>query len=166
MQSSALRKTNYSNSVNYTTHPMVSDGKNPTVESWGASSMANPKQTPTEKAPKTITFLYSRPLPPGKKATYLRVCANYCLQKADPFRICWTVGGSLIEYEGETYTTNADITTAKNTKFLGINLKDFYLGTPMQHPEYMLVQAIMITDKTIQEYNFKNYLTAILFLLK
>ena len=69
----------------------------------------------------------------------------------------------MIEYEGETYTTNADITTAKNTKFLGINLKDFYLGTPMQHPEYILVQARMITDKTIKEYNLKNYLTTILF---
>ena len=67
MQSSALRKTNYSNSVNYTTHPMVSNGKKPTVESWGASSMVNPKQTPTEKAPKLSLSFTLDPFPLAKR---------------------------------------------------------------------------------------------------
>ena len=114
----------------------------------------------------TITFLHPLSIPKDKKATYLRVCANYRPQKADPFRIRWTVGGNLIVYNGETYTPNADIITAKllfnsilstkHAKFLGIDLKDFYLGTEMPHPEYMLVQKNMLPEEIIQEYNLSE----------
>ena len=165
IQCSVLKQENHSNSVNSTTDLMVPDGKKPTVESWGASSMIEQKNTDA-KGTNTVTFIHPISLPPGKKAAYLHVCGNYCPQKADPFRIRWTVGRNLIEYEGETYTQNADITTAKllfnsilsttNAKFLGIDLKDFYLGTTMQRPEYMLVQSRMILDEIIQEYNVKK----------
>ena len=66
-----------------------------------------------------------------------------------------------MEYNCETYTPNKDIITeklllnsvlsTKNTKFLGIDLKSFYLGTPMPNPEYMLIQENMHPNKTTQE---------------
>ena len=115
------------------------------------------------KGTKTITWLHPRKIPPGRKPTYLRVCANYRPQKADPFRIRWTVGGNLIIYHGDTYTPNANVITAKIllnsvvstklAKFLGIDLTDFYLGTPMARPEYMLVPLSMIPQEMIEEYN-------------
>ena len=61
----------------------------------------------------TIFFLALHGLPPGKKPTYLRICADYRPQKKDPYRIRFTIGGNLIEYNGATYTPTADLTTAK-----------------------------------------------------
>ena len=115
------------------------------------------------KGTKTITWLHPRKTPPGRKPTYLCVCANYQPQKSDPFRIRWTVGGNLIIYHGDTYTPNANVITAKIllnsevstklAKLLGINLTDFYLGTPMAHQEYMLIPLYMIPHEMIQEYD-------------
>ena len=72
-------------------------------------------------------------------------------------------GGNLIIYKGNTYTPNADIVAAKilfnsviSTKlarFLGIDLNDFYLGTPFLKPEYMLVPLSMIPQEMVEEYN-------------
>ena len=69
----------------------------------------------------------------------------------------------MIIYIGDKYTPNKDIVTAKIifnsiisiklAEFLDIGLKDFYLGTPMSRPKYMLIPLKMITDEMIKEYN-------------
>jgi hypothetical protein len=66
-----------------------------------------------DKGTNTLHFIHPHQLPKGKKPTYLHICANYCPQKADPYRIRFTVGGNLVNYNGETYTPTADLTTAK-----------------------------------------------------
>ena len=45
--------------------------------------------------------------------------------------------------------------STKDAKFLGIDLKYFYLGTLMLNSEYML-QENMLPNETIQEYNLKE----------
>jgi hypothetical protein len=57
------------------------------------------------------------------------------------------VGGNLIDYPGDVSTKTADLTTAKilfnrilstpKAKFMGIDLKNFYLNTPLDCYEYM-----------------------------
>mgnify|MGYP000332240842 CR=1 FL=1 len=52
-----------------------------------------------------------------------------------------TVGGNLVDYPGDVSTKTADLTTAKilfnsvlstpGAKFMGIDLKNFYLNTPL-----------------------------------
>ena len=89
--------------------------------------------------------MYSHELPPGKKRTYLCICANYRPQKADPYRVRFTVGGILVDYNGPTYTPTADLTTAKillnsvlsipRAKFFTIDLSNFYLITPFTNPK-------------------------------
>ncbi len=63
----------------------------------------------------------------------------------------------------------ADLTTAKLlinsnistpcAKFLGFNLTDFYLNTPMPNPEYMHLHLNIIPDKIIIHYNLCNIVT-------
>jgi len=58
-----------------------------------------------------------------------------------------TVGVNLMNYPGNKYTPTADISTAKilfnsvisskNAKFMSLDLKDFYLMTPMPDHKYM-----------------------------
>jgi hypothetical protein len=63
----------------------------------------------------------------------------------------------------------ADLTTAKllinytistpGAKFLGIDLANFYLNTPMPNPKYMHLFLNIIRNKIIIHYNLHNIVT-------
>ena len=118
------------------------------------------------KGSETMHFIHRDKLPKNKKPTYLRICANYRPQKSDPYRIRWTVGGNLVDYQGETYTPTADLTTAKlllnstistpGAKFFCIDLANFYLITPFTTPsqyEYLWIPTWAIPPDIMTEYN-------------
>ena len=88
-----------------------------------------------------------------QKATYAQIVVSYRPQEEYPYRVQITVGGDKTHYAGETFTQNNDITTAKClfssvisakfTKFLGLDIKYFYLNINMEEYEYMwLTQCI------------------------
>jgi hypothetical protein len=95
----------------------------------------------------TMYFIRPSQKPADRKATYLHIIANYRPQKTDPYRIRFTVGGDRLDYKGPTSTPTAEIATAKilfnstistpDARFFTMDLKDFYLGTPMNRFEYM-----------------------------
>ena len=73
------------------------------------------------------------------------------------------VGGNLIDFPGNTSTPTADLLTAKllinstistpDAMFLGIDLANFYLKTPMADPEYMRIGLEIIPKEIIVKYN-------------
>jgi hypothetical protein len=78
------------------------------------------------------------------------ICANYLLpQKADPICIRFAVGGDCIHYKGAVSTPTGDLTTFKiiinstistdDTRFMCMDIKAFYLKTPMNRFEYMRI---------------------------
>ena len=111
-------------------------------------------------------FIKPSQLPKGKKPTYLRICANYRPQKEDPFRIRFTIGGNLINYKGDTYTPNGDLSTAKilfnsvlytpNARFVCLDVSNFYLKTRLPTPkdyEYMWIPLWVFPHDIRKEYN-------------
>ena len=116
----------------------------------------------TIKGTNTIPFIWRSAIPRGRKAAYLRVVSAFRPEKAKPYRIRWTVGGDKIDYPFEVSTKTADLTTAKllfnsvlstpEARFFGIDLKDFYLGTPMDRYEYMRVPIWMLPEAIIEQY--------------
>ena len=76
------------------------------------------------------------------------------------------VGGNLIDYPDTVTTQTCDLVTFKmhinstlswpKQKYCSFDLKNFYLNTPMEHPEYMKLQITQIPDEIIAEYNLKN----------
>ena len=116
----------------------------------------------TQKGTDTMFFIAYKDIPKGRKATYLRVVAAFRPEKANPRRIRWTVGGDRIDYPYDVSTKTADLTTAKllfnsvlstpNAKFLGLDIKDFYLGTHMTHYEYMRIPIAMLPQAIIDQY--------------
>ena len=121
------------------------------------------------KSTNTIFFMHPDELPKGKKATYLRICANYRPQKADPYRVRFTVGGNLVDYKGITYTPTADLTTAKilfnsvlstpGATFFSIDLSNFYLITPFLNSsdyEYMWIPAWCIPPDIMRDYKLQS----------
>ena len=99
----------------------------------------------TTKASETMFFIRHTEKPADRIATYLRIVAALKLNKAEMYRIRFTVGGDRIVYHGKVSTPTADLTTVKthlnsvlstpDAKYMTIDIKDFYLNTPMD--QYM-----------------------------
>jgi hypothetical protein len=98
-----------------------------------------------------------------EEVRYGQICVDYRPQKEGPNRTRLTVGGNLIDYPGDVSTPTADTTTAKmvinstistpNAKFMGADIKDFYLGTPMEQFEYMQLPLALIPQEIVDEYD-------------
>jgi hypothetical protein len=88
----------------------------------------------------TIRFIGRSNTPKGRKVTYGSFVVDIKDHKEGKERTRLTVGGDQIEYPGDKSTRTAGLTTAKNlinsvistlgAKFLGIDMKNFYLNTP------------------------------------
>ena len=65
------------------------------------------------KGNNTIFFVSWIKLPKNKKTTRISTCCDYRPQKEDPCRTRITVGGNRINYNSDTATPTASITTVK-----------------------------------------------------
>jgi hypothetical protein len=126
---------------------------------WLAQARANTPITGTN----TIHFRKHSNFPPGRKATYVRIVVNICPQKAEPHRLCYTVGGNIIEYSGNVSTPTANITTIKlvissmlsapAATYSCFDISNFYLNTPMEGYEYMRIPVWAIPACIMEQYN-------------
>ena len=116
----------------------------------------------------TMFFIPVTALPQGCRATYLRIVCAHRPEKANPFRVRWTVGGDRVTYTGDVSTKTADIITAKllfnsvvstpGARCMMGDLKDFYLGTPMQPKDYayMRIPVNVIPRDIMDHYQLHN----------
>jgi hypothetical protein len=101
------------------------------------------------KGTNAITIIHKNEVPKGKKATYGRFVCLVRPQKEEENRTRLTVGGNLIDYPGNKSAKTADVTTVKclansvistqNARAMCMDLKNFYLGTPMRNPEFIKI---------------------------
>jgi hypothetical protein len=76
------------------------------------------------------------------------------------------VGGNLIDFLGDVSTPTADPTTAKlvvnhtlssaNAKYMFGDIKNFYLGTPMERYEYMCLPLAILVQEIIDACNLND----------
>ena len=81
---------------------------------------------------------------------------------SDTERVRLCVGGDRLEYNGNIRTPTADLTTVKlllnsaistkNAKFMTMDIKNFYLGTPMEIYEYGRFHRRDIPQSFINKY--------------
>jgi hypothetical protein len=118
------------------------------------------------KGTDTMHFIHAHQIPKGRKPTYLKIVAADKPNKEDPKRVRWTCGGDRVTYIGDVSTKTADLTTAKilfnsvlstpGAKFMTIDIKNFYLNTPMKSFEYMRIPVSHIPDDIIHEYSLAD----------
>eukprot|EP00804_Cyclotella_cryptica_P016108 CCRYP_004214-RA/>CCRYP_004214-RA protein AED:0.22 eAED:0.20 QI:0/0/0/1/0/0.66/3/0/877 len=125
----------------------------------------------TVKGTNTIVFIAYNEIPPQRRkdVTYGRIVANHRPEKEDPYRIRLTVSGNRITYPGDCGTPTADMLTTKillnsvistkGARFMTIDIKDFYLNTPMVRPEYMRLKLSDIPDHIIKLYKLDKLVT-------
>ena len=76
---------------------------------------------------------------------------DFRLRKSDPNRTRLTVGGNLLSFEGELYTETTDlisiktslnsVLSTKGAKYMTVDIKNVYLGTPMDVHECMKIKC-------------------------
>ncbi len=120
------------------------------------------------KGTNTIAFIHYKDIPNDRKhdITYMQVCVNYCPEKEDPNCTRVTVGSNLLHYPGNCATPTVHMITVKlhlnsiistkNALYCTIDLKDFYLNTPMDRPEYMCMKLSHLPPNFVKFYNLKN----------
>ena len=121
------------------------------------------------KGTNTINFIHRAQVPTGRTVTYARFCANIRPQKEETHRCRITVGGDRIDYPGEVSTKTAGLTTIKlllnsviskpTAKFMTADVKNFYLNTPLERPEYMRIPVKLIPQEIIDDYNLMPKVT-------
>ena len=87
-------------------------------------------------------------------------------KKDKPNRTQFTVGGDRINYPGEVATPTADMLVAKilfnsiismrGARFMTIDISNFYLMTPLTHPEFIRAKINNLPQEIIDEYNLQS----------
>ncbi len=121
---------------------------------------------------KTISFLTKQEIPQvqQKDITYNRIVCTYHIEKKNLYCTRITMGGNLVNYPDDCGTPTADLMMVKlmlnsiistpNAKFMTIDLKDFYLLTPMSRYEYFKMKLELFPQDVINEYSLQNKVDA------
>ena len=116
----------------------------------------------------TIFFIPKSEIPKDrlKAVTYGRIVVAYKLNKTKPRRSRLTVGGDRIICIFDVSNPTADMQTIKllwnsvlstpGAKYFTLDISNFYLGTPMDRPEYMRMPIKIIPQEIIDKYNLTN----------
>jgi hypothetical protein len=109
----------------------------------------------------TIFFIPRQAIPKGKIVTYGRFVVDIRPNKTETHQVRLTVGGKLIQCLGDVSTLSADLTTSKclwnstistdGAKYMCLDVKNFYLGTPMDSFECMRIPIKLIRQEIIAE---------------
>ena len=120
----------------------------------------------------TIVFIARDEIPFArlKDVTYGCVCVNYCPEKDDPNCTHLTVGSDRVNFPGDCGMPTVDMVTVKlhlnsviSTKggcYCTIDLKDFYLMTPMTRLEYMHMKIKDLPKDFVIMYNLADKATS------
>jgi hypothetical protein len=118
------------------------------------------------KGTNTIKFIRREDVPAERKASYGSFVVNIKTHKEETERTRLTVGGDQIEYPGDKSTRTAGLTTAKmlfnstistpGARFLVIDIKNFYLNTPLARYEYMFIMMESLPQELIKEYGLND----------
>jgi hypothetical protein len=102
------------------------------------------------------------PLHKRKEICHTMVVCEVQPDKDNPNRTRITIGGNRICYPGNVGTNTASlellklllnsVLLQKGAHFSSIDLKNFYLDTPMPKPEYICIKILDIPDKFINKY--------------
>ncbi len=107
------------------------------------------------------------PLHKRKEICHTMVACKVRPEKDDPDCTRITIGGNRICYPGDVGTNTASlelvklllnsVLSRKGARFSTINIKNFYLDTPMPDPEYVCIKISDILDKFFTEYNLGGH---------
>jgi hypothetical protein len=110
----------------------------------------------------TAFFVDLASIPKDRKITYDKLVCDFKPNKTEKHRVRLTVGGDRLDYNGETATSTVDITTfkilsnstlpTKYAKMMMMDIKNYYLVTPLPTYEYMRLPISILPLEIIEKY--------------
>ena len=121
------------------------------------------------KGTNMLRFIYRNTIPPNRKITYSNFVCNFQPLKKEKFRVRMTVDGAKLDYPHDTASPTAALINTKliinstisdhkiyGSRFCSIDIKDFFLQTTMDTPEYIRIHKRYFSEYFIREYNLNN----------
>jgi hypothetical protein len=120
----------------------------------------------------TIDFIRRSDVPTGKKVTYANFICDERPLKEESMRVRITVGGNRLDYNYDAGSPAASILETKLTinsvisdanqgaRFMGADLKDFFLASPMKEPEYMRIHSRFFPPDVRKQYNIDSLIAS------
>ena len=111
---------------------------------------------------KMIAFIRRNDIPHNqrKDVTYGKFVCSVRPEKKEKNRPIFTIGGDIIDYPGEVATPTADmlvtkilfksVISTKGSRFMTIDISNFYLITPLKRPKYIRIHVRDIPDEIIK----------------
>jgi hypothetical protein len=111
-------------------------------------------------------FIEFKNIPKERQIMYRKIVCDYKPHKNGKERVRLAVGGDRLDYSGEVATSTADITTfkilinstlsTKDAKMMMMDIKNYYLGTPLPRYEYMRMLLSRFPEEIVNKYNLKE----------
>ncbi len=122
------------------------------------------------KGTDTIVFIQLKDILNNRKCnvTYAWICVNDCKEKEDPNYTRVTVCCNLVHYPSNCGTPTVNmvmvavnlhlnsVISKKNAHYSTIDLKDFYLNTPIDQPEFMRMKLSDLPPNFVKIYDLTN----------
>ena len=83
------------------------------------------------------------------------------------YRVRGTIGGDRINYPGETSVSTAAMPVVKillqsvvsdDSNWMTLDIKDYYLNTPLSRPEYIRIQRKLIPSVTLEHHKLEKFM--------
>ena len=101
---------------------------------------------------------------------FSKVVCTFNPEKSDPNRTRITISGQNIKYPGDVVTNTVSLDllkhllsiflSCKGAKFVTFDIKNFYLRTPLDRPEYVRIKLADIPQDFIEKYDLNNFVDA------
>ena len=116
----------------------------------------------------TIKFINKGEIPPDrwKYVAYSRIVCNVRPQKEEVNRTRLTFGGNNLTVPTDCGTPTTDLLTVKlllnsvistpGASFVALDLKDFYLNTPMEQLEFLIMKIDHFPQDVIDHYSLRD----------
>jgi hypothetical protein len=114
----------------------------------------------------TVFFIEKSQVPKDHRVTYANFICNIRPQKTETHRVRKTAGGEKLDYPGDASSPavsmldaklhiNSTISDAKNgARYLGLDIKNFYLSTPMSYFQYIRVRSTIIPQEVWDDHRY------------
>ena len=132
---------------------------------WGRLAQGNDRGVASTD---TLDFVSFQSVPTDRKITYATFACDHRPLKQEEWRIRIVVGGDKLDYEFDSGSPAANMLETKllfnsvisdapkGARFCSMDLKDMFLQTPMDRPEYMKVPFRYFPEDIRQKYNLYN----------
>ena len=118
------------------------------------------------KGTNTMHIIPRIAIPPDRDVTYMSFVCDYKPHKTEKHRVRMCVGGDRLSFPESPSSPAASMTDVKlllnstistpDARFATCDIKDFYLNTPMERPEYAFINRRTVPDEVQREYNMAD----------